>query len=140
MKNIDGAEEIIIDTLKQTISNEKYISTLFLFEIIFYNNYEMPREIIEGLLKKDMNSNEIIRAILLEKTCKEKDSEYADIIKSVLMNLFNKENKIDFKTEDWLVKYILYYYDWIRDDEIIQDIYYEYFKIWKENKLKFVNL
>ena len=100
----------------------------------------MPREIIEGLLKKDMNSNEIIRAILLEKTCKEKDSEYADIIKSVLMNLFNKENKIDFKTEDWLVKYILYYYDWIRDDEIIQDIYYEYFKIWKENKLKFVNL
>jgi len=47
---------------------------------------------------------------------------------------------VDLKTDNWLAKYILYYYDFINDSDIDQDIYYDYFKIWKDNKFRFIKI
>lgn len=138
INNIEDAKKIIIDTLKQTIENEQYIATLYILEIIFYNNFEISKELIELFLYNDNHGNEIVLDVILEYICQV--DNYDKLIKNILTKLLNKENKIDFKTNNWLAKYILYYYDFIQDDDIVQDVYYEYFKIWKDNKFKFIDI
>ena len=54
---------------------------------------------------------------------------YGSLIEKFTQKVFNNKNKIDFKTDNWLAKYILYYYDFVDDSNIDQDIYYDYFKI-----------
>ena len=48
---------------------------------------------------------------------------------------------INFKIDDWLSKYILYYYDYIDESEFIKsDNFYKNFILYKANNIKFIDL
>jgi hypothetical protein len=140
MSDIDGTQSIILDTLKQTINNEQYIATLYVLEIIFYNNIYIPKKIIEEILNEENYASEITKDVILEYICSHNVKLYDSLIENFCKKMFNKKNKMDFKTDNWLAKYILYYYDFVSDNDIDQDIYYEYFKTWKDNKFRFIRI
>ena len=140
LTNIENAKNIIIDTLKQTIDNEQYIATLYVLDIIFNNNIYIPKKIIEGIINEENYVSEIVKGVILEYICTHNVKLYNSLIENFKKKLFNNTNKVDFKTDNWLAKYILYYYNFINDSDIDQDIYYNYFKIWKDNKFRFIKI
>ena len=129
LANTENAKDIILDTLKQTIHNEQYIATLYLLDIIFYNNIYIPKKTIEEILNEENYASEIVKDVILEYICSHNMKLYGSLIEKFTQKVFNNKNKIDFKTDNWLAKYILYYYDFVDDSNIDQDIYYDYFKI-----------
>ncbi len=87
------------------------------------------------------NCNEILKAVFICYICKINEAgKYDDVIKEY-KKMVTETDGINFKIDDWLSKYILYYYDYIDESEFIEsDNFYKNFILYKANNIKFIDL
>lgn len=139
INDIPNANCMIYNYLEILIENEEDIAILYLFGIIVKCKFKFPMKLIEKYVKDIENGNEIVLAVFCAYLLEINNGEYDDILMEVHKKLFNMDNKIDFKTNNWLLKYEFYLFDYFSETDIIQDGFFEYFRLWKKNNFKFIN-
>ena len=137
---VDEAETIINNTLKLFIEELQHIPCLYLIDTMANNKLKINENIIFDFLNNHSCDNEILKATMIKILCiNNKDNKYKKILTFEKEKMKNK-GKINFQKSNWMSKYVLYYHNIIEDDEIEDNDFYQRFKLFKTNNIKFVDL
>lgn len=136
---IDNSQEILNQTLKKFIKNGLDLACLFLIQLMLKNKIDIEEEIMDEYLNSE-NNNEILRATIINYLCEKNIDKKYD---KKLLNEVEKlkiDKKINFSTENWLAKYILYYYNFFEDKDCVEiNNFLDNFKQYKNNNIKFID-
>ena len=117
IEDISESGIILNEFLKKSIENKQELVGLFVVQILKKHQIKIDIDIIVNYLLKDEDSSEILKAVFLAYLCDENnDGNFDSIIKSYRDNLKGK-NGFNFKLESWLSQYVLFYYDFITENE-----------------------
>ena len=139
IKYIEESKDILNNFLTECIDNRQELVCLYIIQILIKNDLEIDYRIIENYLNIN-DGNEILRATLIKYLCvnnedgryDEKINEYKDSLKET--------NGINFRLEDWLSKYVLYFHGYILDNECTnENNFFENMKLYKNNDIKFID-
>lgn len=135
--NVDGIENILNDSIKLFIDSDYEIAVLHIFGVLLKHNFYIDKEFLISYIEKQ-DANEIISSVFAQYLCEYYLEDYVERLSIVKSELY-VNGRIDFKAENWLLKYVLFSFDIIDSSECEQDNYYKYFVYWKNNKYKFIN-
>lgn len=139
-KNIDnvaGIESVLNDSLKLFIDSDYEIAVLHIFGVLLKHKFPIDKEFLISYIEKQ-DANEIISPVFAQYLCEYYLEDFIERLSNVKTELY-VNGRIDFKAENWLLKYVLFSFDIIDSSECEQDNYYKYFLYWKNNKYKFIN-
>lgn len=139
IKYIQESEKMLNDTLSNFIKDNQDLVCLYLIQIMLKNKLQIKEKIILNYLEKEMQ-NELLKAVFIEYLCENNVNKKYNLILLEQVKRLKSINGIDFRLEDWLSKYILYFYDYISDNECnTNNNFYNNFRLYKDNNIKFIN-
>lgn len=133
--------KILNDFLKQSIIGNQELVSLYIIQTLVRNCLEIDENtVIEYIKKNDNNTNEILKASFLNYLCeKNLSKKYNDNIIEYRESL-RGEKGFCFCLENWLSLYILFFHDYISEDEFIDEKnVINNLRSYKRNNIKFIN-
>lgn len=136
-RNINNIEDVLNDTLKLFIDSEYEIAVLHIFGVLVKHRFYIDKDFLISYIENE-DGNDIVAAVFAQYLCEKSFEEFYKRLNEVKKKLY-VGGKIDFKTNNWLLKYVFFLFGIITDVECNQDNYYRYFLHWKNNNYKFIN-
>lgn len=137
ISNIQNIEDVLNDALKLFVDSEYEIAVLHIFGVLVKHRLYIDKEFLIRYIEKE-EANDIVSAVFTQYLCEENFNDFHERLNKIKAKLYIS-GKIDFKMNNWILKYVLFLFDIIAETECEQDNYYKYFWYWKNNNYKFIN-
>lgn len=137
-RGTDNTELLLNNCLKEFIELNYDFTVLHLIGFMVNRNVKIQLTNIKEYLKDDYCNSVVEAAMVAYLIIYYDKSEINDILDDVI-NKLKVNGLIDFSTENWLTKYILFYYDYIDAGDCIENSFKQEFIQYKINNVLFID-